>query len=381
MQRKGRGEGGRGEGGRGEGGRGEGGRGEGGQEPDVEAVLDELYTTPPPQFVARREELAVAARTAGRAADSRRIRAARRPTLAAWAANLLLRRDPDESRRLLDLGEALREAYRTLDPAALRDLTAQRRQVVAVLSRQAARLADAAGHPLSAAAQQDVAATLHAVLADPDAAEQWSSGRLTGALSPPSAFLSPDPDAAALTARPKPRTTTAPESRAEPAGGPAKKSTKKSTRKTAKTAAKAADKVAKKAAEKSQPSTPPTDELAERRRVREEQLAQARRAAEEAERRLGERRERAAEAAESLTRARERREAARAELDAAEQRLRTAREALRDADRARREAEERHRSAADARTTAEREARAAAAALRRLESRTGRREQSPGRSR
>ncbi|QIJ60868.1 hypothetical protein [Streptomyces sp. JB150] len=368
--------------GRGEGGRGEGGRGDGGREPDVEAVLDELYTTPPPQFVARREELAVAARTAGRAADSRRIRAARRPTLAAWAANLLLRRDPDESRRLLDLGEALREAYRTLDPAALRDLTAQRRQVVALLSRQAARLADAAGHPLSAAAQQDVTATLHAVLADPDAAEQWSSGRLTGALSPPSAFLSPDPDAAARTARPKPRTTTAPESRAEPARGPAKESTKRSTKKSAAktvaiTTTKAADKVAKKAAEKAQP----TDELAERRRVREEQLAEARLAAEEAERRLGERRERAAEAAESLTRARERREAARSELGAAEQRLRTAREALRDADRARREAEERHRSAADARTTAEREARAAATALRRLEIRTGRREQPPGRSR
>jgi chromosome segregation ATPase len=363
-----------------------GGPGEGGGEFDVEAVLDELYTTPPPGFVARREELAVAARTAGRTADSRRIRAARRPTLAAWAANLLLRREPDESRRLLDLGAALREAYRTLDPAALKDLTAQRRHIVSALSREAARLADTAGHRLSAAAQQEVAATLHAVLADPDAAEQWASGRLTGALSPPSAFLSPDPDAA----RSARKTTPAPEARAEPATKPTRTSAKKSVeepaerpaeRPTEKTAEKSADKAPKKAARQSsktaQPPPPPRDELAERRRIREEQLAEARRATEEAERRLGERRDRAAEAEESLTRARERREAARAELDAAEQRLRTAREALRDADRARREAEERHRSAADALTTAAREARAAAAALRRLESRTGRREQPP----
>ncbi|GAA3245784.1 hypothetical protein GCM10020256_72970 [Streptomyces thermocoprophilus] len=61
---------------------------------DVEAALDELYGTPPAAFVTRRTELAAAARQDGRADDARRIRAARRPTLAAWAANLLLRREP-----------------------------------------------------------------------------------------------------------------------------------------------------------------------------------------------------------------------------------------------------------------------------------------------
>jgi hypothetical protein len=314
-----------------------GGRGKHGEEFDVEAVLDELYTTPPPGFVARREELAAAARTAGRAEDSRRIRAARRPTLAAWAANLLLRREPGDSRRLLELGEGLREAYRTLDPAALKDLSAQRRRIVAALARQAARLAEEAGHRLSAAAQQEVSATLHAVLADPGAAQQWAGGRLTGALDPPSGFLPSGPDAATATARPKAART---------ADGPAKKPAKA--------------------------GTSPEDELAERRRIRQEQLAKARDAAEEAERRLCERREVAAEAQESLTRAGERRDEARREVEAAERRLHTAREALEDADRAGREAGDRYRSAMDARTAAEREARAAAQEVRRLEGRTRR---------
>ncbi|MER6925067.1 hypothetical protein ABT314_40160, partial [Streptomyces spiralis] len=105
---------------------------------DVEAVLDELHTTPPADFVARREELAAALKADGRTEDARRIHGARRPTLAAWAANLLLRSRPEESRQFLELGEALREAYRTLDAAGLKELSAQRRQVVSGLSRQAA---------------------------------------------------------------------------------------------------------------------------------------------------------------------------------------------------------------------------------------------------
>jgi hypothetical protein len=307
-----------------------GGRGQGDGRLDAEAVLDELYATPPSGFVARREELAAAARTAGRTEDSRRIRAARRPTLAAWAANLLWRAEPEESGRLLELGEALREAYRTLDdPAALKELTAQRRQVVAALSRQAARLADEAGYRLSAAAQQDVASTLHAVLADADAAGQWATGRLTGALSPPATFGTPD--------------------HAEPPPAPSRKP------------AKAA------------PRTPPEDELAERRRARQEQLDKARETAGKAEERLRTRRDRLAEAAKVLERAHAAHDEARQQVDAAERQLRAAREALEEADRARRQAEELHRCAVDAVGDAEREARAAETELRRLESRTNRR--------
>ncbi|MDG9715484.1 hypothetical protein [Streptomyces sp. DH24] len=300
------------------------GRGRGGER-DVEAVLDELYVTRPSEFVARREERAVAARTAGRAEDARRIRAARRPTTAAWAANLLLRSAPEESRQFLELGRELREAYRTLDAAGLKELSAQRRRVVSALSREAAGLARDAGLRLSAAVQQEVEATLQAVLTDPEAADRWATGRLEGALTPPSHFPAGT--------GPVKRTRTGP-APAEAAPRPAQRRTK--------------------------------DELAERRRRRQEELTRARKAAEAAERQLGDRRSDLADAEESLRRARDRHDEAEQRVAAAERHLEEAREELERVGRERHEAGKRQRSAADALARAEREAREAAKEAERL---------------
>ncbi|MER6087432.1 hypothetical protein [Streptomyces bluensis] len=297
----------------------------GGGEHDVEAVLDELYTTPPAHFVPRREELAAAARTAGRAEDARRIHAARRPTLAAWAANLLLRSQPRESRQFLELGSALREAHRTLDPGAIKDLSAQRRRVVTALSRQAVQLALDAGHRLSDTVRHEVESTLNAVLADPDAADRWTTGRLHSALTPPAAF--PSGTAQAAGTRPKAaRPTTAPPS----------------------------------------PRARRTDELAERRRAREEKLTQARRAAEEAARRLRDQRTEHAAAETSLERARDRQNRAEQRVVDAEQQLEQAREALKPAVREQRQAEKQLRASAEALARAEREAHETAREAQRL---------------
>ncbi|MFG2555964.1 hypothetical protein ACGFWF_39435 [Streptomyces sp. NPDC048581] len=299
-----------------------------GREPDVEAALDDLYVTPPAQFVARRAEMSAAAKTAGRAEDARRIGAARRPTLAAWAANLLLRSRPEESRRLLDLGPALREAYHVLDAAGIKELAEQRRRMVSALSRQAAQLAQQAGFPLSATVQQDVESTLRAVLADPEAADSWAEGRLEGALTPPSDF---------------------PTGTVPAAGAPRKPTASKAPPPSARTR--------------------PKDELAERRRQRQEQLDQARRTAEEATRRLRDRRAEQAEADNALQRARDRHEHAEQQASAAEQHLREAREELRQANHEQRETEKRSRTSADALAQAEREEREAAREVKRLSAR------------
>ncbi|SDP27679.1 hypothetical protein SAMN04487981_11972 [Streptomyces sp. cf386] len=300
----------------------------GGEEPDVEAALDELYVTPPAQFVARRAEMSAAAKTAGRAEDARRIGAARRPTLAAWAANLLLRSQPEESRRLLELGPALREAYHALDAAGIKELAEQRRRMVSALSRQAAQLARQAGHPLAPTAQQDVESTLRAVLADPEAADRWAEGRLEGALIPPSDFPTGTVPATATSRKP--------------------------------TASKAPTPSAR---------TRPKDELAERRRQRQEQLDQARRTAEEAKQRLHDRRAEQADADNALQRARDRRDQAEQQASAAEQHLRQAREELQRADHEQQEAEERSRRSADALARAEREEHEAAREVKRLSGR------------
>ncbi|MET9098838.1 hypothetical protein [Streptomyces antibioticus] len=286
--------------------------GDGGAQ-DVERLLDDLYTTPPSGFVTRRAELALTAKGAGNAADARRIRAARRPTLAAGAANLLLRAAPEESRRFLELGEALREAFRTLDAGEVKELSDRRRSVVAALTRQAVALAEQSGQRLSDSARQDVESTLRAVLADREAAERWATGRLEHPLTPPTDFG---------------------EGTAEPAVPQAR------------------------------------DELAERRRRREaekgQRLEEARREAAAADRRLRDRRTEQAVSDEELKRAREDHDRAGAEMSEAERRLDQARSRLRLAEEERHKAEERQRAATAAVSEAEEHAQAAAREVERL---------------
>ncbi|MFF4147080.1 hypothetical protein ACFY0A_38495 [Streptomyces sp. NPDC001698] len=173
---------------------------------DWDAVVDELYGLPPGDFTAARDERAKAARAAGDRELASRIRRLRRPTLAAWAGNLLVRERPDEVERLLELGAALRRAHQNLDGGQLRELSARQHRLTSALARQAGRLAAQAGQRIGDDTRQEVQDTLHAVLADPEAAEHWAEGRLTKPLSAPvgfPAFLS-DTEAPPATRRTRP---------------------------------------------------------------------------------------------------------------------------------------------------------------------------------
>ncbi|MEV8086488.1 hypothetical protein [Streptomyces nigra] len=155
---------------------------------DLDAVADELYGLRPEEFTAARNERVAAARSAGDRALADAIGKLRRPSLSAWASNTLVRAERDQVEPLAGLGEALRQAHRDLDPGQLRDLVHQQRLLIGALTREAARLAADAGHPLGQDAQREVQDTLQAVLADEEAARQWASGRLTKPLTPTAAF-------------------------------------------------------------------------------------------------------------------------------------------------------------------------------------------------
>ncbi len=143
---------------------------------DLDAVADELYGLAPGDFTAARDERVKAARAAGDRDLAEQIRRLRRPTMAAWASNLLVREQPDETERLLQLGEALRKAHQDLDGAQLRELSAQQHQLTFALARQADQLTAQAGQRISDDVRQEVQDTLHAALADPEAAEQVAEG-------------------------------------------------------------------------------------------------------------------------------------------------------------------------------------------------------------
>ncbi|MER5938622.1 hypothetical protein ABT121_15005 [Streptomyces sp. NPDC001928] len=157
---------------------------------DLDTVADELYSLRPEEFTATRAARIAAARTAGDRALADRIAKLRRPSLSAWASNLLVRERHSEVEPLLRLGEGLRQAHHDLDGEQLRELSRQQRVLISALSRQAGQLAAAAGHPISEAARHEVENTLRAVLADPEAAREWASGRLVRPLTASTGFPS-----------------------------------------------------------------------------------------------------------------------------------------------------------------------------------------------
>jgi hypothetical protein len=169
----------------------------------VDEIADRLYALPPEQFIEARDEAAKAEKLPA-------IKQLRRPTLSAWAINLLMREKPDVVEEFLALGEGLRSAQQSLHGDELRRLASQRQQLVSGLVTQARRLAASAGHPLNAAAQADVEATLQAGLAEPEAADEIRSGRLVKpreyvGMGAPGLRLVPAPEREKSTAAPAPK--------------------------------------------------------------------------------------------------------------------------------------------------------------------------------
>lgn len=207
----------------------------------LDELAAELYVVEPARFVALRTAAVAQARNAGRHDLATAIGRLRRPTMSAWAVNLLVRAAPGQLRELLSLGEELRAAQQQLQGDQLRRLTQRRRELVGSLADRARRLAADAGHPLSAAALIEVEQTLGAALADPRSAEAVSSGQLVRPLQ--HVGLGPEPLVAAAL-RPATRTDPVSGPVPDPASGPAR-----------------------------QPSSPQQDEIARHRRRRAERTA------------------------------------------------------------------------------------------------------------
>lgn len=149
----------------------------------VEEALDELYRTDPSSFVARRGELAKALVADGDRAGAKEVRAAKRPTQAAWALNQLRDRAPAAVDEAVEVAEAWADVQAELQGgggADLRALAGRRRELVAALGRAArAVLRDA--HRSSAAIERQVTDTIDAAAASPELAGRLAAGRFTTA--------------------------------------------------------------------------------------------------------------------------------------------------------------------------------------------------------
>jgi hypothetical protein len=142
-----------------------------------------LYGLHPDAFVPARDDAVAEARQAGDRDLARAVARLRRPTRAAWLANLLARERPDQLEGLLALAGDLASAQRTLDGNALRALSAQRNRLVTAMAREGGRLAAQAGDSATESVVRDLAGILDAALADPAVADEVRSGRLTRTVS------------------------------------------------------------------------------------------------------------------------------------------------------------------------------------------------------
>ncbi|SIR80523.1 transposase [Microbacterium sp. RURRCA19A] len=142
----------------------------------LDEIASELLALPPARFTeARNDRAAEIGGTVGR-----RIAKLRKPTLAAWAVNLLAR--DGQLAEAVELAQALREAQDDADAAEMTRLGRQRRQLVAALARRAADLAAGAGSPLSATMRDAVEKTVNAAIIDPHAAAIVLTGRLVASV-------------------------------------------------------------------------------------------------------------------------------------------------------------------------------------------------------
>ncbi|GAA5203595.1 transposase [Microbacterium jejuense] len=142
----------------------------------LDEIASELYALTPAEFTAARNERAAASPPA----LAKRVKSLRKPSVAAWAVNLLAR--DGQLADAVELSAALREAQDDLDAAELSRLGAQRRQLVGALAKQAVGLASDAGVTLSAGARDEVEKTINAAVMDAAAAAAVLTARLVTTL-------------------------------------------------------------------------------------------------------------------------------------------------------------------------------------------------------
>lgn len=149
---------------------------------ELARIANALYALPLDGFIAART---AAAKEAAGAAEwlPAAVRALPKPSVAAWAVNMLAAHQPDILAQLTELGGRMRAAQASLDAAGMRDLGRERRALLASAVDAACSVAEQHGRRISGAVATAVEGTLRAVTADEGAAAAVQSGRLLQVLS------------------------------------------------------------------------------------------------------------------------------------------------------------------------------------------------------
>jgi vacuolar-type H+-ATPase subunit I/STV1 len=147
---------------------------------DLLELAEELYALPLSDFTPARDAKAKELKGTELAAQ---VKALKKPSLAAWVVNMLVRHETEQVEQVLQVGAALREAQAAMSGDELRALTKQRRQLTAAVTTQARRLALDLGQKVTEAVADQVEATLTAAMVDEGCSKAVRSGLLVASLS------------------------------------------------------------------------------------------------------------------------------------------------------------------------------------------------------
>jgi hypothetical protein len=145
--------------------------------------VDDLYGLPLDRFIPERGALARELRNAGARDEAAAVAALRKPSVAAWAVNQLVRTQRREVGELFEAGDGLRAAHDAVlagrgDGSSLRAAVERERLAAETLTQAARGLLTSDGHELSPTIIERVTDTLHAAALDDDARRQVRDGRL-----------------------------------------------------------------------------------------------------------------------------------------------------------------------------------------------------------
>ena len=144
------------------------------------ALADQLYALPLDAFTPARDAQVREHKGQPLAAELKRLR---KPSLAAWVVNLLVRVETEQVEQILEVGAALRQAQAAMSAQELRELTRQRRQLTAAVTTRARAIARERGVKVTEAVATQVQDTLTAAMLDEGAARAVRSGLLVAPLA------------------------------------------------------------------------------------------------------------------------------------------------------------------------------------------------------
>ena len=151
-------------------------------EGELLTIADELYALSLPEFTPARDARAKELKASDKELSAQ-VKALKKPSLAAWVVNVLVRHETEQVDQVLAVGVALRKAQAGMSGDELRALTKQRRQLTAAVTTQARALASSLGTKVTQAVADQVEATLTAAMIDEDCAKAVRSGQLVTALA------------------------------------------------------------------------------------------------------------------------------------------------------------------------------------------------------